>query len=624
MAAVWLKRRKELQCLLDPSQRSQKEPEEEWKLPKELSPRIAEIRRIVMEQSQTVDESDLEYWPKSSAGGSEHPSLSSASPSPVGPTSPQGVLLSSPTSASETGSTTPAADLPSPASPGTVSSGIARRRSSTFIVKMWQKGQRGILTGDIVVPAHEEMQLITQVLRPPHPDEHSGVSDCRFLAINWIVTRENKNLEGPLKWPKTSTARFREWVTTLVTMERDCREMERQARCWLMRFKLLYGGVLPETPRDYSFEHRVRVVDSWSCLEALGSPDNAEDFWYEYHKDAWNTRHPGSGTGLGTKQATGPAADPSKIKKQLSTRRMMSSRSQTSFLRDAGTGAVCKLPPVRSLTTERYLKQCNGLPMTPLPMPFMIGETKDLLLAHLDLSDMELLAVAETLPTVEAVQKVDLHGNAMLSDKAVAQLLKRLLAPKLASKLLELSIAGCTRAGANTTDRAIELTLSFVSLSGTTFGRLGAKGPVGFGCQCVTTLLQGHVAELDLSWNQFSSELFCCLGETLAKRKMVKKLNICNCSGGGLDRLSTPVNFYLEELQMDSALTSLDLSMTRMDFRSLKHLQLSDNPLGPRGLRSILRCVASETNCLQFFDTSGCYGGEEGMLKQSRSPREYS
>ena len=25
--------------------------------------------RIVMEQSQTVDESDLEYWPKSSAGG---------------------------------------------------------------------------------------------------------------------------------------------------------------------------------------------------------------------------------------------------------------------------------------------------------------------------------------------------------------------------------------------------------------------------------------------------------------------------------------------------------------------------------------------------------------------------
>ncbi|CAK9056451.1 unnamed protein product [Durusdinium trenchii] len=678
MAAVWLKRRKELQCLLDPSQRSQKEPEEEWKLPKELSPRIAEIRRIVMEQSQTVDESDLEYWPKSSAGGSEHPSLSSASPSPVGPTSPQGVLLSSPTSASETGSTTPAADLPSPASPGTVSSGIARRRSSvnlrqplpdtegdvidflerrrvvatkTFIVKMWQKGQRGILTGDIVVPAHEEMQLITQVLRPPHPDEHSGVSDCRFLveaeelaaAINWIVTRENKNLEGPLKWPKTSTARFREWVTTLVTMERDCREMERQARCWLMRFKLLYGGVLPETPRDYSFEHRVRVVD----------------FWYEYHKDAWNTRHPGlkrSGTGLGTKQATGPAADPSKIKKQLSTRRMMSSRSQTSFLRDAGTGAVCKLPPVRSLTTERYLKQCNGLPMTPLPMPFMIGETKDLLLAHLDLSDMELLAVAETLPTVEAVQKVDLHGNAMLSDKAVAQLLKRLLAPKLASKLLELSIAGCTRAGANTTDRAIELvsdafnlqrldlsgvkidhhkllplceaiserqTLSFVSLSGTTFG----KGPVGFGCQCVTTLLQGHVAELDLSWNQFSSELFCCLGETLAKRKMVKKLNICNCSGGGLDRLSTPVNFYLEELQMDSALTSLDLSMTRMDFRSaliledalqnhksLKHLQLSDNPLGPRGLRSILRCVASETNCLQFFDTSGCYGGEEPSI----------
>ncbi len=95
------------------------------------------------------------------------------------------------------------------------------------------------------------------------------------------------------------------------------------------------------------------------------------------------------------------------------------------------------------------------------------------------------------------------------------------------------------------------------------------KGPTTFGCQCVTTLLQGHVsllqksqaptnaifkkgislwkyvfvcgkrwilssfpfstkkpfdfaqvAELDLSWNQFNSDIFCCVGETLAKRKM--------------------------------------------------------------------------------------------------------
>ena len=29
-----------------------------------------------------------------------------------------------------------------------------------------------------------------------------------------------------------------------------------------------------------------------------------------------------------------------------------------------------------------------------------------------------------------------------------------------------------------------------------------------------------QVAELDLSWNHFSSELFRCLGEQLAKRKM--------------------------------------------------------------------------------------------------------
>ena len=99
-------------------------------------------------------------------------------------------------------------------------------------------------------------------------------------------------------------------------------------------------------------------------------------------------------------------------------------------------------------------------------------------------------------------------------------------------------------------------------------------------CACADVLLQrwngAQVAELDLSWNQFSAEIFSCLGETLAKRKMaaclqcpgdpggwcdsqvempkvqavadhgcalpqVKKLNICNCSGGCIDSLSTPV-----------------------------------------------------------------------------------
>ncbi|CAE7271599.1 Zdhhc8 [Symbiodinium pilosum] len=120
-----------------------------------------------------------------------------------------------------------------------------------------------------------------------------------------------------------------------------------------------------------------------------------------------------------------------------------------------------------------------------------------------------------------------------------------------------------------------------------------------------------------------SSQLFCCLGEHLAKRATVKKLNVCNCSGAGIDRLSVPVNFFLEQLQKDHALTSLDLSMSRMDFRSaliledalqnhkqLKNLQLADNPLGPRGLRSVLRMVASQTNAVLFYDTSGCYGGE--------------
>eukprot|EP00435_Cladocopium_sp_Y103_P039864 s6_g10.t1 len=674
MAAIWLKRRRELAYMTNALELQRSDEEAEAKtnrIPKESS-KVAAIRRQVYENSQTIDESDLEFLPKPTPPGSVVSQLEG----PSRPASPQGGLnLSEPSphhTASEGVPATPLSDvLQSPASPGSVSMGIARRRSSvnlreplpdtegavidflerrrviatkTFIVKMWQKN-RGILTGDIVIPAYDELHLITQVLRAPQPDESLIVSECRFLmeveelasAIGWITTRENKALTGPGQWPKTSSARFKEWVTSLMKMEKTCREMERQARASTVRFKYLYSGVHPTTPRDFSFQHRVRVVD----------------FWYEYHKDAWNTKHPGlkrKGS-AGSMKVANPGSLPPQhhIRKQLSTRRMMS-RSHTSLLRDAGSGAVCTLPPVDNVTRERYLKLCNGLTATPLPIPFVIGETNDLDLAHLDLSDMELLAVAETLPTVDMVKKVDLHGNSLLSDKAVAQLLLRVLQPKLSSTLLELSIAGCTRAGPQSMERVVELvsdafnlrrldlsqvkiehykllplcdaiskgqTLSYVSLSGTGFG----KGPTAFGCACVTTLLQGHVAELDLSWNQFSAEIFSCLGETLAKRKMVKKLNICNCSGGCIDSLSTPVNFYLEQLQMDSALTSLDLSMSHMDYRSalvledalqnhksLKHLQLSDNPLGPRGLRSVLRCVATETNGLKSFDTSGSYG----------------
>lgn len=38
---------------------------------------------------------------------------------------------------------------------------------------------------------------------------------CCLKAIGWITTRENKGLSGPGQWPKTSTARFREWDSRL-------------------------------------------------------------------------------------------------------------------------------------------------------------------------------------------------------------------------------------------------------------------------------------------------------------------------------------------------------------------------------------------------------------------------
>ncbi|CAJ1423221.1 unnamed protein product [Effrenium voratum] len=681
MAASWLKRRKELAYLIDPeaTDRSLQQVEATRRSLRKGLSRISALRDEVWEISQGADESDLEFLQPTVGGtplsdgpgqdespagcledrfgednGSFQGGLASMSHSDSTPVSP----MHTTTSRASVGNLQGFLKSPKkrismdlsacvPDTDGEVIDFIERRRvlaTKTFVVKLWQ---RGILTGDIVAPARAELQLITQVLRADDPEETQAVSDCRFLiqveelaaVIAMTVTRESKTTG---RWPPTPAGRFKEWAKYLMSVERCCHETERQVLSWIVRFRLLHTGELPETPRDDSFDHRVRVAE----------------FWHEYHKEAWNTKHPGlkrsnSSVSVAKAQAQKTSVPLTRrLSRELSLRKLMT-KSSTSLLKDAGTGKVCKLPPVNNVTRAHYLRQCNGLTMTPLPIPFVIGESQDLQLAHLDLSDMELLAVAETLPTVEAVKKVDLHGNALLSDKALGQLLRRLLQPKLAATLVELSFGGCTKAGGACVDGVIQLvsdafnlrrldlshvkiehrnllplceaiserqTLCYANLSGTSFG----KGPMAFGCQCVTTLLQGHVAELDLSWNHFSSELFRCLGEQLAKRKMVRKLNVCNCSGTGIDALSTPINFYLEQLQMDTALTHLDISMSRMDFRSaliledalenhkkLKHLSLGDNPLGPRGLRSVLRAAASEKNALTFFDTFGSYGGEE-------------
>ncbi|CAE7397649.1 LRRC74B [Symbiodinium microadriaticum] len=703
MAASWLKQRKELAILLagsyprSPNKTSQPEHSER-RLRKGLS-RILAVRDEVRQNSQhPFDESDAEFFLMNEypgvAGGDDAPmdadmpkqeDEDSGLPLLWGEAAGQSLELESDlfsndadltgshgqspgtkshaTSMSRTVSPSFAAGVlrsrrvsvdltqPVPNTDGEVIDFLERRRMialGTFIVKMWT---RSVLTGDVVVPARAELKLITQVLQLPDPDETAAVSDCRFLimteelaaVIAHTVTVEKKKLPaadgGYLPTPKNQ---FKEWASYLAEVSVSCREMQKQVSSWVSRYERANDGSFRETPREHSFEHRVRVVD----------------FWYEYHKDAWNTlplRHGGGRSrtpgGSSGKASSGAIPYSTTLSRQPSLRRTLTKSDPALQLSKSGSGLL-KLPPVSNPARERYLKQCSGRTMTPLPIPFMIGETPDLDLARLDLSDVELEAIAETLPTVHAVRKVDLHGNALLSDRSLSNFLRSVQLPRLASSLVELSLSGCSRAGPQSLACIISLvsdasyierldlsqvevnhryqlplceaiserqTLNYVNLSRTSMG----SGPIDHGCQCIATLLQGHVQELDLSWNHMSSQLFQCLGENIARQATVKKLNVCNCSGAGIDHLSVPVNFFVEQLRKDNTLTSLDLSMSRMNFRSaliledalqnhkqLKHLYLADNPLGPRGLRSVLRTIASTTNALKFFDTSGCYGGE--------------
>ena len=72
----------------------------------------------------------------------------------------------------------------------------------------------------------------------------------------------------------------------------------------------------------------------------------------------------------------------------------------------------------------------------------------------------------------------------------------------------------------------------------------------------------------------------------------------------------------------DDELTSLDVSLNCLDFRSmliledslerhkhLKQLDISNNVLGSLGMRSALRLLAVPTSGLVSFDASNSYGG---------------
>jgi Ran GTPase-activating protein (RanGAP) involved in mRNA processing and transport/Ca2+-binding EF-hand superfamily protein len=300
--------------------------------------------------------------------------------------------------------------------------------------------------------------------------------------------------------------------------------------------------------------------------------------------------------------------------------------------------------------TQDYLEACEELGIVPNLMPFVTGHSSKLKAASQSLGDMDLLPVVAMLSGISKISEVDLSGNLMLTEKSLVPLLGKLFGKPASATLDTLNLSSCLR---NATSKGMQETLETVvqllcddngvkflkhlDLSSISMGMqtqvplchairghsylrsvrlsdIGLRGNVA--SRCVDELMNCPMLQtLDLGWNCFSADIFSNLGERICGSKNLQTLCVPNCSGtfkfnGG----DNPIQFLLEQLARDESLTSLDISMNRIDFRgavvledalinngSITDLNISHNPLGMLGMRSLFRLLSRDTCALMHI-----------------------
>mmetsp|Transcript_18546 Transcript_18546/g.34214 ORF Transcript_18546/g.34214 Transcript_18546/m.34214 type:complete len:1515 (+) Transcript_18546:87-4631(+) len=307
--------------------------------------------------------------------------------------------------------------------------------------------------------------------------------------------------------------------------------------------------------------------------------------------------------------------------------------------------------------TKRYLKACNSVGNMPKPIPFVTGHSLKLETGGQIMNDSSLSAITEMIKHTD-IEEADLGDNASLTERSLLKFLKTLSASK---SLKMLSLKGCRKAGMDivltNVVKMLHLdegakNLQYLNLSSipiwnkshlalaTAVGRHQKLkefqyADTGLGecvqlVECIDLILGSRtITSLDLSWNCFTAEAFTHLGERLTEMGIVKSLSIANCSALGIPDHASPIVFFLEQLNWDFSLRSMDVQLNRMDFRAalvledalqsskrLSELNISVNPLGELGMRCLLRLLCYNESGLMFFKCEDCstatQGGAEG------------
>eukprot|EP00927_Polykrikos_kofoidii_P070531 TRINITY_DN668_c1_g1_i1.p1 TRINITY_DN668_c1_g1~~TRINITY_DN668_c1_g1_i1.p1 ORF type:complete len:1386 (-),score=199.98 TRINITY_DN668_c1_g1_i1:292-4449(-) len=313
--------------------------------------------------------------------------------------------------------------------------------------------------------------------------------------------------------------------------------------------------------------------------------------------------------------------------------------------------------------TRRYMRACEKHKVMPITMPFIIGQSSQLIARGKSLTDKDLISITAMLPSVKMLEEVDLEGNRLLTDKSLDCFLRTLLDTPASQGLRRLSLSGCSGAGVRTVSSVSRLALSVATeelrcldLSGIGISMechrelckaigghvylasvclmdtgLGGSMNVAVSKQCVTDLLLGtaRLRSLNLGWNRLNAEVLSHLGAQIVEARTVVELSLSNCTAAVKSGNVSPIVSLVEHLARDHLITRLDLSMNHVDYqgalvvedafderRNITFIDVSHNPLGPAGLSSILRLLAGAGNGLKAFEITDCFHGSMPAQKQ--------
>jgi len=306
-----------------------------------------------------------------------------------------------------------------------------------------------------------------------------------------------------------------------------------------------------------------------------------------------------------------------------------------------------------------YLRDCDLRFILPSLVPFCTGHSDSLVAVNQVLCDHDLLAVVKMLECKKGIAAVDLQGNSQLTEKSLVPMLEELKEGqngRLSKALLRLNLRDCAQNSSFDTVNAIiksatdlistnagrlkHLDLSGMRMSGKTTValceemskhpnlvkvgladvKLGHDNPLAG--DCLKLLTGSGIEVLDLGYNAFDDELFSILGKGAVEGKILERLSIAGCSCQSPNTGSSSIENFLEHLQSDRTLTDVNISFNYIDSRSalvleascfknemLVRADLSHNPLGKLGFRSILRLLGREASGFSSFDCEGCGSG---------------